>query len=147
MEAEIFFKGAWLEVCDYLCFSAMSNEPGQVLGCGAIRSDILQATALNGNNRDFYLTLFGRPLVAGKGDSRLLYHFQRKRISCDAARSGWAGLSALVSSDWRCRYFQSPISVCFGAATPGSPLNSERLPLQKQKEFSSLSSSSPSPSG
>ncbi len=99
MEAEIFFKGAWLEVCECLCFSAMSNEPEQVLGCGAIRSDILQATAVNSSNRDFCLTVFGRPLVAGIGGSRSLYHFQRKRISCDTARAGWGGLSASVSSD------------------------------------------------
>ena len=62
-------------VCDYLCCSAASNEREQVLGCGAIRSDILQATALKNYNRDSFLclTLFGRPLVAAIGDPPLLY--------------------------------------------------------------------------
>jgi phenylalanyl-tRNA synthetase alpha subunit len=46
LEAEIFFKGSWLEVSADSCSSRLrfATFP-QVLGCGAIRSDILQASS------------------------------------------------------------------------------------------------------
>ena len=45
LEAEIFFKGAWLEVCLQLKICNAANAFRQVLGCGVIRDDILHVAA------------------------------------------------------------------------------------------------------
>jgi hypothetical protein len=75
------------------------NALEQVLGCGAIRSDILQVAPLKKNNRNFNLISFCRPQAAGIGDSHLLYMMETEHFAFDSSLAGWVGLSALVLSD------------------------------------------------